>query len=406
MFLNIPFLIFCQKSDSSNAIFSKIDSVIAEGIKQQAFPGAVLHVLQGDSTLIHKAYGHHTYDSIRVMLRNDIFDLASVTKVSAATLSLMMLYDEGHLDLDAKVSDYVPWLKGNRRGKANIRETLAHQAGWRPWIPYYQDMIKEGEYKKRYFRQDSSENYPVKVKEGLYLTRKNYDFIKKKIKRSDFDEDRGFIYSGLFFYMIPEIVETTTGLKFESYLRQNFYSKVGAETTCFKPTDKFDLSRIVPTEVDTFFRMEPIHGTVHDEGAIVMGGISGNAGLFSNSQDLSKVWKVFLNKGMNDTLQLIEPSTIELFTTAHFPANDNRRGLGFDKPLLEYDSLKSSVAMEVSHRSFGHTGYTGPLVWADPENDLLFIFLCNRVYPTRNQRMIYELGIRPKVQQLVYQLLE
>ncbi len=400
-----PYFSFSQNNGRSDSILLKIDSIFQYAIEERAFPGAVIYVNREDSVLLHKSYGYHTYDSIRPVRTHHIFDLASVTKVTAGTLLLMKLYDQGLIDLDRTVADYIPGFGMNKRGKATIRETLAHQAGWRPWIPYYQAMIGEDGYKKRFFRQDSSENFPIKVKDGLYLTGKNYKYIKKQIKRSDFDVNRGYRYSGLFFYLIPELVQELSGSSFQDFLADSVYNIVGSKTTGFNPLERFPDSLIVPTELDTFFRNDQIHGTVHDEGAILMGGISGNAGLFSNAEDLAKVWSVFLNEGQHDTISILSPHVIDLFTTVQFPNNDNRRGLGFDKPLLKYDST-SNVAMSASYRSFGHTGYTGPLIWADPENDMLFIFLSNRVYPSRNQRQLYELNIRPAIHQLCYDLVD
>ncbi len=401
-----------SQSDSSviqlsNAILSKIDSVMELAIRKQAFPGGVLHISLKDTVLIHKAYGYHTYDSVRPVERYHIYDLASVTKVTAATLSLMKLYDDGLIDLDGKVKDYVPGIGiWNKKANANIRETLAHQAGWRPWIPYYQDMINDKGYKGRFFREEYSEKYPIKITDSLYLTRNNYKYIKRQIKRSDFDENRGYVYSGLFFYLIPEIVELQSGMAFEEFVQKEIYQKTGSLTTTFNPLDKYPESLIVPTELDSFFRQTQIHGTVHDEGAIVMGGVSGNAGLFSNATDLAKVWRMLLNDGMVDTTQIISSRTVDLFTTAQYPNEDNRRGLGFDKPLIQYNERVSSVAKDASFRSYGHSGYTGPLIWADPENDLLFVFLANRVYPSRNQRQIYELGVRPTLHQYCYDLVK
>ena len=387
-------------------ILTKIDSVIMMGISESAYPGGVLLVQHMDSILVKKPYGFHTYDSLKNVQVDDIYDLASVTKVTAATLAMMKLYDQGKIDLDARVKKYVPGLGFSPQGKASIRSTLAHQAGWRSWIPYYQDMMKDGEYKSRFFQTDSSANFPIKIRDSLYLTKKHYDYIKRQIKKAEFDETKGYEYSGLFFYLIPEIVESISGKTIDEFLQDEFYEALGAETIGYNPMERFPLERIVPTEVDTFFRMSPIHGTVHDEGAITMGGVSGNAGLFSNAEDLAKVWSILINNGVQDTTKYLSPQVIDLFTTIQYPNNDNRRGLGFDKPMLVYEKESSSVAERASFRSFGHTGYTGPIVWADPEEDLLFIFLCNRVYPSRNQRKIYELGIRPTIHAYCYELID
>ncbi|MDH5610419.1 MAG: serine hydrolase, partial [Cyclobacteriaceae bacterium] len=287
-----------------------------------------------------------------------------------------------------------------------IRETLAHQAGWEPWIPYYKDMMEaDGTYKKKFFRADSSAAFPIRLRDGLYLTSGYYAYIKKQIKHSNFDPERGFIYSGLFFYMVPEIVETLTGKKMDVYLEETFYGPLGAATVGFNPMNRYPVERIVPTEIDDYFRNFAIHGVVHDEGAALMDGVSGNAGLFANAADLAKVWAMFMNNGQMDSLTFLSPSTLDLFTTVQFPNENNHRGLGFNKPFLVYNEKSSPVAKAAGFRSFGHTGYTGPLVWVDPDTDLLFIFLCNRVYPTRNQTRIYELNIRPRLHALSYELI-
>ncbi len=392
--------------DSLGNTFQKIDSLINEGIRNRAFPGAVLYVTKADSVYWHKAYGFHTYDSIRQVRKHHLYDLASITKVTAATLALMKLYEEGAYELDDQIRSYFPELKG-KRGKVTFRMLLAHQSGWQSWIAYHSQIRdRRGSLKKKYVSDSPNERYNLRLAEDKYLRKDFYRHIKGYIKKADFDPDQGYVYSGLFFYLVPELVEKLSGQDYVTYLKQNFYTPLEAETLTFNPLGAFPDSLIVPTEVDTFFREEPIHGWVHDEGAIMMGGISGNAGLFGNAEDLAKVWKMLMRRGRTRDTTLFKHQTVDLFTTVQYPAEGNRRGLGFDKPLLEYDSLKSSVAKSASVRSFGHTGYTGPIVWADPDRELLFIFLCNRVYPTRNQRMLYEMNIRPTIHQWLYDALD
>ena len=368
-----------------------------------AFPGAVLFVQLKDSTIVHKAYGFHTYDSLRKVQTHHLLDLASVTKVTGATLALMKLYDMGLIRLDNPINQYFPEIKG-KRGKVTIRALLAHQSGWQSWIAYHQEIRdKHGELKKKYVASTSSERYDFKLAEGKYLRSDFYERIKKFISKNNFNPEQGYVYSGLFFYLVPELVQKLTNQDFEAFLSQHFFEPLGAKSLVFNPLTVFADSLILPTEVDTFFREQAIHGWVHDEGAIMMRGISGNAGLFGNAADVGRVWQMLLNDGVVGDTFLLKPNTIQLFTSAQYPGQGNRRGLGFDKPLLEFDAKRSSVAKDASFRSFGHTGYTGPIVWADPDNDLLFVFLCNRVYPTRNQRMLYEMNLRPTVHQWLYE---
>lgn len=381
----------------------QIDSIVHLAIENHAFPGCVIYASQHGEPFFLKSYGFHTYDSIQVVTHTNLYDLASLTKVMASTLALMKLYDDGLLDLDAQINDYVGGLGWSKVGNATIRQTLAHQAGLKSWISYYTEIQRRnGKYGRKTISSKQSEEYPYQIAYGKYLHRNFYQKIKKLIRKAKVNPDQGYVYSGLFFYLVPEMIKTLTGLEFSEYLNRYFYRPLNAESVMFNPEDRYDKFEIVPTEVDTFFRNHPIHGKVHDEGAILMKGVSGNAGLFGNVGDIAKVWHMLLNDGAYDTLQLIKPQTIDLFTAAQFSNEGNRRGLGFDKPLLEYDSLLSSVARSASFESYGHSGYTGTLVWADPQNDLLFIFLSNRVYPTRENRAIYELNVRPSIHQLLY----
>ncbi len=405
IFLSVLFA-DAQKKDTLRREFFKIDSLITEGIKSFAFPGGVLYAKLGDSVLVHRAYGYHTYDSLREVSTENLYDLASITKVTAATLSVMKMYEQGLFQLEDPIRKYFPEIKG-KRGKSTFRELLAHQAGWRSWIPYHMEIRdKKGNLHKRYVATEQSEQYDFYLAEGKYLHKDFYKRIKKFIKKAEFDKDQGYVYSGLFFYLVPELVQKLTGRAYVDYLNEEVYSLVGAKSLVFNPLSAYAESQIVPTEIDTFFREQPIHGFVHDEGAIMMRGISGNAGLFGTAEDLGKVWSMLLNRGRHEDTVVFKQSTVDLFTTVQFPSNNNRRGLGFDKPLLEYDASKSSVAEQASPRSYGHTGYTGPIVWADPDKRLLFIFLCNRVYPTRLQRMLYEMNIRPTIHSWLYDAIE
>ena len=407
-FWTLSLKLFGQEKDSLSiksisSLKDKIDSIVFAAIENEAFPGCVIYASHGDSLVYFESYGYHTYDSITSVKKNDIYDLASITKIAGATLAIMKLYEEGLIDLDKPINEYVNGI-GKKVGRITLREALAHQGGIYPWIPFHQVIRKKnGDFRAKDIQSVDSDNYPFEITDQLHLSDQFYEKrIKKLIKKSKVTKNPSYRYSGLFFYLVPELVYNLTGVQFEDYLDQSFYGPLEAETLGFNPLENYDLSRIAPTEVDTFFRMEPIHGKVHDEGAIMMRGVSGNAGLFGNAEDLATLMKMLLNYGKLDSLQLLQSQTVDLFTSAQYPNLNNRRGLGFDKPLLEYDSVASSVAKDASFRSFGHTGYTGTLVWADPENDLLFVFLTNRVYPTRNNGALYQLNVRPAIHQILY----
>ena len=397
-----------QINIDSDTLNIGIATIINEALDSAVFPGCQILLAKAGKVFYYKSFGYHTYAKERPVLNTDLYDLASITKTTAATLALMKLYDDGLVDLDAKFANY--WSDFNRSNKKEIalREVLAHHARLKPWIPYYKvSQRKNGKYKRKTVSSDSSEQFQYRLSSTYFM---HNDFKEKKIykliRKSPLNETGGYKYSGLAFYLFPQIIKNLSGLEFEDYLNKNFYSPIGANTLGFNAGDKFSKDQIVPTEADDFFRMELLHGIVHDEGAAFMKGVSGNAGLFSNAIDLAKVWQMLLNDGIYGDQRFLKKSTIDEFTKCQYCDQDNKRGLGFDKPLIEYDSIKSSVAKLASANSFGHTGYTGTLVWADPDNDLLFIFLSNRVHPTRANRKIYTLNIRPRIHNLVYGLLK
>lgn len=391
------------------ALESGIRSIILQALDSGAFPGCQVLLAKGGKVFYEESFGYHTYDSLRPVKNTDIYDLASVTKTTAATLSLMKLYDEGLFDPDQTFGHYFPDIAKGKKKDMVMRDVLAHQAGLRAWIPYYSaSQKKNGKYKRNSVSSDSSANFPYRISEtGLFL-HKDYRTKKiyKMIRKSKVNKDKSYLYSGLSFYLYPELVQRITGKSFDQYLADEFYNPLSAETVGFNAGERFPLGRIVPTEVDSFFRMQTLHGVVHDEGAAMMLGVSGNAGLFANAMDLGKVYQMLLNGGEYAGRRYLKSSTVNEFTKCQFCDEGNKRGMGFDKPLIEYDEARSSVAEAASAASFGHSGYTGTFVWADPANDLLFVFLSNRVHPTRLNRKIYSLNIRPRIHNLVYDLLE
>ncbi len=398
-----------QVGISSDSLYAGIERIVLEAIDSGAFPGCQILLAKDGIVFYEKAFGYHTYANEIPVNIDDLYDLASVTKTTAATLSLMELYDKGIFSPDATFGEIFPEFQHSNKANLSMREVLAHQAGLRPWIPYWSEsQRKNGSFKWNTVSSDSSARFPYRLSDSDLFLHRNYKNRKiyPMIRKTKVNAEKEYVYSGLAFYLIPEYVRRMSTYPFDTFLRVHFYDPLGAETLCFNPAEKFTLSRIVPTEVDTFFRMDTLHGVVHDEGAAMMRGVSGNAGLFSTSRDLAKVYQMLLNGGSYHYRQFLKEETVQEFTRCQFCASGNRRGLGFDKPLIEYDSTRSSVAKDASPASFGHTGYTGTLVWADPANDLLFVFLSNRVHPTRANSKIYSLNVRPRIHNLVYELLK
>jgi CubicO group peptidase (beta-lactamase class C family) len=318
----------------------------------------------------------------------------------------MKLYGQGKFDLDAPFSYYWPDFKSTDKADMTVREVLAHYAQLKPYIVYWQSTKKKsGKFKRRFFRDHPSEKFPVEVTDKLYL-KHNYrqKGIYKAIRKSKLEPEKKYLYSGLSFYLFPEIIENLTGEEFQKYVNQQFYQPLGAQTLTYRPLELFPADRIVPTENDDFFRMKQLHGTVHDEGAAMMNGISGNAGLFSTANDLAKLMQMYLWWGEYGGERYLEEGAVKEFARCQYCEQGNRRGLGFDKPLIE-NKENGPTAKDASDAAFGHTGYTGTYTMVDPENGLLMVFMSNRVYPTRDNPKLYRLNIRTSIHQVLYDAL-
>jgi CubicO group peptidase (beta-lactamase class C family) len=392
-------------------IQQKVDSIMEMGIDSLAFPGAQLLVAKNDTIIFHKAYGFHTYDSIQPVALNDLYDLASVTKISGPLPALMKLADEGKLDLDEPFSRYwKPWRHRKNKKDLTLREILAHQAGLVPYIVFLQKVLqKNGNLKKRFLHHSSSKRFTAQVYDGLYINHRFERKMNRIINRSKVSDEKKYVYSGLTFLIFPQLIEQLTGTDYQTYLDENFYQPLGCHTLGYLPKESYFGNAIVPTEMDTLFRKTVVQGWVHDENASLKGGVSGNAGLFGTADDLAKLMLFYQNYGKVDGQQLISAETVKEFTEVQYPENDNRRGLGFDKPLLNNSELPLGEAYPsplASPKSFGHSGFTGTFVWADPENRLTFIFLSNRVYPSRSHRQLYELNIRTALQDVFYKAMQ
>lgn len=387
-------------------IEQKVDSIMELGIREQAFPGAQLLVAKNDTVIFHKAYGYHTYDSIRAVTPRDLYDLASVTKILGPLPALMKLVEQGLLDLDVPFSNYwEPWRKIEDKKDLTLREILSHQAGLIPYIAFQQKVVGKNGLKRRFVRHRPNARFQARVDGKLYVKGKFMDKIDRAIERSAVSPEKKYLYSGLSFLIFPRLIEQLTHTDYQHYLQENFYGPLGCHTLGYLPSLKHYGNPIVPTERDTFFRKSLVRGWVHDETAALMGGISGNAGLFGTADDLAKIMGMYQNYGTANGIQFLSPATVKEFIRVQYPENENRRGLGFDKPYLDNAELPlgdSYPSPLVSPESFGHSGFTGTLVWADPVNRITFIFLSNRVYPSREHGKLYSLNIRPALQHVFY----
>ena len=399
MILRIVFVLFISLNSYSQ-IEKSIDSLINSSIKLNAFPGAQLYIKKGNYEY-KKSYGFHTYDSLTKVEDDHLFDLASITKSLAGTLAIMKMKDDYNFDIDKNLKYYLKDFNKTKQGETSIKDLLSHTSGWRPYISHQQYLVKgNGKLKKKFVKKSLSKKFSNQLSRSLYIKNNYYKVIKKRIKKTELNNVGTYRYSGLFFCLIPEITKNLSGENFDKYLNDKFYSPMDLSAT-FNPLNKYSIEKIVPTEIDNNFRKELIQGTVHDETAAIMGGISANAGLFSNAEDLSVILKMILNKGIHNNKQMIDSETVELFTKNHIKNDSlNNRGLGFDKVRIVSEN-KVYPNKKLSNKSFGHTGFTGTMFWVDPENDLIIVFLTNRVYPNRDEGSFYELEVRNKLFEII-----
>jgi beta-glucosidase-like glycosyl hydrolase/CubicO group peptidase (beta-lactamase class C family) len=388
----------------SEEALNKIDAIASNGIAKSAMPGCVILVAKDGKIAYNKAFGFTNYDNKEPINKDMIYDLASVTKVSATTVSIMKLYEEGKLDLQKTLGDYLPWVRGSDKAPITLKNVLLHQAGLNPFIPFYRDVIDTvtGIPKPAYFSKVKNASHQFRAAEDLYVRNDYEDSLYQRIVNSKLTPAGHYIYSDNDFIFLGKIVEAVSGLPLNEYARINFYEPLQMTTTGFKPRERLPLGNIVPTEEEKHFRQQLIRGDVHDEGAAMFGGVAGHAGLFSNAYDLAKLYQMLLNGGELNGIRLLKKETIDLFTA--YNSDISRRGLGFDKPEKDNASRKEPYpSASVSLETFGHTGFTGTCVWVDPKQKLIYIFLSNRVTPTRNNNKLSQMNIRPTIQEAVYQ---
>lgn len=380
---------------------AKVDSLMQVALEQKATPGGVVEMAKDGKVIFRKAYGMHTYEGLTPTKEDDLFDLASVTKVSTSTLALMRLVDEGKFDLNKTMGDYLPTFKKSNKANLVWRDVLTHQAGLKASIAFWTDTKNpDGTWKDHTFSEEKHGPYKVEITDHLFMHKKYKKTIFDTIENSPVSAKKDYVYSDLSFILYPQIVEKMTDQKFEDYLKQNVYEPLGATTLTFNPMRFYPLPRIVPTEYDSVFRKTQVWGRVHDEGAAMLGGVSGHAGLFGNSNDLLKLVQMYLQKGYYGGKQFISPETITEFTRYQFPEKGSRRGLGFDKPAFKYSGNAPKYS---SPQGFGHSGFTGTFIWADPQYNISYVFMSNRVYPSRSHTKLITLNVRTNVADALYE---
>jgi beta-N-acetylhexosaminidase len=382
-------------------MLKRIDSIALQGIHEKAFPGCQIAIMKDGAMIYNRSFGFHTYENIVPVKNSDIYDLASLTKIIATTATLMKLAGEEKINIDDPLGNYLPMVRGTNKENLILREILAHQAKLRSWIPFFIATLNEGRPDPAIFRTSNSQDFPVKVAENLFIQKDYRDTIFRKLLDSELLSRRRYIYSDLGFILFAEMIESVTGLSIEDYVNQTFFRPLGLKTMTYNPLGKFASERLIPTENDTLFRRQTLKGYVHDPTAAMLGGVAGHAGLFSNAADVAVFMQMLLQDGSYGGIDFIQPETIREFTTTQYAGNQNRRALGFDKPSIR--ALDSSpAAKSASVQSYGHTGFTGTYAWVDPRENLVYVFLSNRVHPDASNRKITEMGIRLEIHQAIY----
>ncbi len=492
----------------SRILISNIDSVIQLGLKEKAYPGATVQVAKEGRVIYQKNYGFHTYEAAaktpqstssitvakdnkndvmdeKVKINNapqsstpnpkytegsypensgvvkmtDLYDLASITKISTSALAVMQTMGDGKFDLDKTFADYYPDFANSNKANLRFKDMLTHKSGLRAWIPFWQNCIDSVQtvknsvvYKEKYakkfklnffqrlfggkkkqdkkiakaIREDKnmwrdclnpssitwlpntlsktkSAEYPVPITDSLFLHKNYKQTIFNDIKDSPLKPEQGYVYSDLHYYTYPALFTKLTGTDWETYLKKT-YKAIGANSLTYNPLRFYNKSQIVPTEYDSLFRQTLIHGRVHDEGAAMLNGISGHAGLFGNANDLMKLMQMYLQKGSYGGTQFIKPAVIDSCTKYQFPELKNRRGIAFDK--LDFNKKISNGPQSASPESYGHSGFTGTFTWIDPKYNIVYVFLSNRVYPTRENGKIGTLNIRTEIGEAIYKSLK
>ncbi len=382
----------------------KIDSLARVGLEGDMMPGAQILVARKGKVIYKKTFGYHTQEKKIKVSENDIYDVASLTKILATLPMIMELFDNGKLTMDSTLSDMLPEYAGTDKANITLKKVLSHYARLKSWIPFYintLDSLKQPD--SKYYSNIKTTKYSIQVAKDLYIRKDMTDSIYLQIRESELYSRLRYKYSDLPYYLMKKYLEEHYNNKLENIVQNRLYKSLGANYTTYLPLEKFPKKMIPPTEDDTYFRMQKVQGYVHDQGAAMLGGVSGHAGLFSNANDIAKIMQMYLWKGVYGNKRYLKPETLDAFNTCYYCDDDVRRGVGFDKPQL--DEVGPTCGC-VSMLSFGHSGFTGTFTWADPEQEIVYVFLSNRTYPNAENRKIIKNNLRSDIQEAIYEAIE
>ncbi len=391
-----------ERVGMSNEKLKKLDSIAQYAIDKKMTPGIQLLVARKGKVVYNKNFGTHTYDKdSEPVAFDDIYDVASLTKILATLPLLMELEENGIVSLDSKLSDILPEYANSNKKNITLKKMLSHYARLKPWIPFYYATLDSTKLPDpKYYRKEPSKKFSVKIANNLYMRTDYQDSIQKIILETDLLDRERYRYSDLPYYILKKYIETYYDKGLDELVQTHFYESLGANYTTYNPYNKFSGKKIVPTEIDDYYRYQEVHGYVHDMGAAMQNGVGGHAGIFSNANDVAKIMQLFLQKGFYGGKRYFKPDTVDEFNTCYFCDKDNRRGIGFDKPQLGDEGPTCGC---VSMTSFGHSGFTGTYAWADPEEEIVYVFLANRTYPKADSNLLLKENIRTDIQRLIYE---
>ena len=384
---------------------NRIDSVAQVAVDLKMTPGIQLIVARKGKIIYNKNFGKHTYEGNEKVKFNDIYDVASLTKILATLPLLMELEEQGVISLNTKLSELLPEYKDSNKENITIKRMLSHYAKLRPWIPFYYETLDSVTKKpdSKYYSVSYSKDFSIKVANELYMRKDYKDSIQEIIKETELLKRLRYRYSDLPYYILKKFIETHYDKPLDELAQDHLFKSLGANHTVYNPYNKISNKNIVPTEVDDYFRYQKIQGYVHDMGAAMQNGVGGHAGVFSNANDVAKIMQMFLQKGYYGGKRYFKPQTIDKFNTCYYCDKDNRRGLGFDKPQLGDVGPTCGC---ISMTSFGHSGFTGTYAWADPEEEIVYVFLANRTYPKAGKNLLLRENIRTEIQRFIYEAIE
>ncbi len=384
---------------------NRIDSIITEAIDEKMTPGAQILVARKGKIVYNKNFGYHTYDKQIPVSDTSVYDLASLTKILATLPLIMEQEEEGIVSFDTKLGEMMPVFQNSNKANIRLQDMLMHYARLKSWIPFHINTIdrKTRLPSTEYFHKTPSAEFNTRVANEMYLRNDMQDTILNIIKDSELERKLDYKYSDLPFHILKYYLEGYYNQTLHNLTQKKIYKPLGATHTGYLPTSRFPLEQIVPTEIDKLWRRQLIHGVVHDQGAALQGGIGGHAGLFSNANDVAKIMHIYLNKGVYGGKRYLEGETISKFNTCYYCEQDVRRGVGFDKPQL---GTSGPTCNCLSMESFGHSGFTGTFAWADPEEEIVYVFLSNRTFPDSTNRKLIREDVRSRIQEVIYEAID